>query len=125
MVRVPYASDPAGTRIELRSPDPAGNVYLQMAVFIAMGLQGIRENADPGDPDNGSVYEHHDGGRVVDRNLLPRSMYEALAEAESGNFLRDLLGERLFGNYLSLKIKEWEFFRTNVTPLEFSSYLSL
>lgn len=124
MIRVPYSTDSSDTRIELRSPDPSGNVYLQVAVFIAMGIKGILEDADPGEPDNGSVYKRHDNTRILNRELLPRSMYEALVEAESGKFLREILGERLFKSYLSLKIGEWEGFRTTVTSLEHSSYLS-
>jgi len=125
MIRVPYASDPSGTRIELRSPDPSGNVYLQMAVFIAMGLQGMRDSIDPGEPDTGSVYKRRDYSRIKDTRLLPRSMYEALAEAEKSEFLRGLLGERLFASYLELKTREWENFRTAVTTLEHAAYLSI
>lgn len=125
MIRVPYASDPSGTRIELRSPDPSGNVYLQMAVFIAMGLQGIRESSDPGEPDTGSVYSRHNYSRITDSRFLPRSMYEALAEAEKSAFLKDVLGERLFSSYMELKTREWESFRTTVTTLEHSAYLSI
>lgn len=125
MIRVPYASNPSGTRIELRSPDPSGNVYLQMAVFIAMGLQGLRDRVDPGEPDEGSIYKKYNNMQIVNRNLLPRSMYEALAEAEGSEFLMNLLGERLFKSYLSLKIKEWETFRTTVTNLEHSAYLAI
>lgn len=124
MIRVPYSTNSADTRIELRSPDPSGNVYLQMAVFIAMGIKGIMEDADPGEPDNANVYENHDDTQIIDKSLLPRSMYEALVEAESGKFLREILGERLFKRYLSLKVREWETFRTTVTSLEHSSYLS-
>ncbi len=125
MIRVPYSSDPSGTRIELRSPDLSGNVYLQMATFIAMGLQGMRDKIDPGKPDEGSVYRNYDRLQIVNRNLLPRSMYEALAEAEKSDFLRNLLGETLFRSYLSLKINEWENFRTSVTTMEHAVYLSI
>jgi len=125
MIRVPYASNPSATRLELRSPDPSGNVYLQMAVFIAMGLQGIREKIEPGEPDVGSVYKKINQLQITNIDLLPRSMYEALAEAEKSSFLLNLLGDRLFNSYLSLKIKEWETFRTSVTTLEHAAYLAI
>ena len=38
MIRIPIATEPKNMRIELRSPDPAGNAYLQIAVFIANEL---------------------------------------------------------------------------------------
>lgn len=125
MIRVPYSPNASGTRIELRSPDPSGNVYLQIAVFIAMGLQGILEDCDPGEPDAGNVYSDHDRMKIVNKRLLPRSMYEALVEAESGTFLKNCLGDRLFEAYMFLKVREWESFRTTVTSLEHSSYLSI
>jgi glutamine synthetase len=125
MIRVPYSSTPSGTRIELRSPDPSGNVYLQMAVFIAMGLEGIKNKIEPGEPDVGNIYRKFNPLQIVNPDLLPRSMYEALAEAEQSSFLYHLLGERLFKSYLSLKIREWEKFRTSVTTMEHSAYLAI
>ena len=124
MVRVPYASSPESTRIELRNPDPTGNPYLQMAVLIGMGLQGIRENLDCGQPDMGSTYKARRKYRVWDKRFLPKSMFEALAEAENSKFLRELLGERVYNNYMALKIADWEDHRTHVTPREHSKYLS-
>jgi len=48
---LPYTLSPESTRIELRKPDPAGNVYLQMAVLISMGLAGMRGKIDCGSAD--------------------------------------------------------------------------
>ncbi len=123
MVRIPYSNSPENTRIELRSPDPAGNVYLQMATLIAMGLQGIKEELDCGRPDVGSTYNKNFKTRVFDKRFLPRSLYEALVEAEKGQFLKQILGESLYTNYMKLKIDDWEGHRTHVTPRELNNYL--
>lgn len=69
MVRVPYATSPASIRIELRSPDPAGNVYLQMATLVAMGLQGMREELAFGAPDKGSTYDKNYHTKVWDERF--------------------------------------------------------
>ena len=45
MIRIPYTARPENTRIELRSPAPSGNVYLQLAILIAMGMRGISLSA--------------------------------------------------------------------------------
>ena len=42
LVRVPRASNPEATRLELRCPDPSCNPYLAFAVMLAAGLDGIR-----------------------------------------------------------------------------------
>ena len=125
MVRVPYTVDPKNTRIELRNPDPAGNPYLQMATLIAMGLQGIKENLDCGRPDIGSTYRRKYKYRVWDKRFLPKSMYEALVEAERSKFLKTVLGDRIYESYMSLKINDWEDHRVHVTPRELDKYLNI
>jgi glutamine synthetase len=125
MVRVPYASSSESTRIELRNPDPTGNPYLQMAALIGMGLQGMREELDCGRPDMGSTYKVRRKYRVWDRRFLPKSMFEALVEAERSKFLKELLGERIYNNYMRLKIADWEEHRTHVTPKEHEKYLKM
>ena len=125
MVRLPYTHDSQNTRIELRNPDPAGNPYLQMAALIGMGLQGIKEDLDCGKPDIGSTYSRKYKFRVWDRRFLPKSMFEALVEAERSKFLKEILGERIYNSYMSLKINDWEDHRVHVTPRELNKYLSI
>lgn len=125
MVRLPYCTGPESMRLELRSPDPSGNVYLQMAALIESGLQGIREELEYGPPDEGSVYRSLWDCRVWDERFLPRCMYEALVEAERSEFLYNLLGETIYRQYLCLKIASWEEHRTHVTPRELGNYLSI
>jgi glutamine synthetase len=50
-------------------------------------------------------------------------MFEALVEAEKSKFLKELLGERIYSNYMGLKIVDWEEHRTHVTPKEYEKYL--
>ena len=51
MVRIPHALKPEATRMELRCPDATGNVYLQFATLIFMGLSGIANKYDDDRPD--------------------------------------------------------------------------
>lgn len=125
MVRIPFADDPASTRLELRNPDPAGNVYLQVAVLIAMGLEGLRNNLECAKPIEGSTYDKHYRPKVWDKRFLPKSMYEALVEAEKSSFLKDTLGEKLYHEYMDLKIKDWEEHRAKITHREYAKYLNI
>lgn len=118
MVRVPYAEGAEDTRIEIRSPDPSGNIYIQLAVLIGMGLQGIREKIDCGDPDSANSSTPGEASHLMDPSFLPRNMFEALVEAESSSFLKTLLGEAIYSQYMGLKTEEWENYRTFVTPRE-------
>lgn len=126
MIRVPYTSSDHNTRIEIRSPDPSGNVYLQLATLIAMGIKGIENKLDCGAPDNGSAYEKRiESPRLWDDRFLPKSLYEALVEAERSDFLKEILGETACDNYIRLKTSEWEEHRTHITPREHQKYLNL
>jgi glutamine synthetase len=124
MVRIPYTDSPKNTRLELRSPDPMGNVYLQVAVLIAMGIQGVRKKLDCGEPDVGSTYQKRFKKRVLDRRFLPKSLFEALMEAEKSRFLEEVLGSQMYNNLMTLKTDQWEMHRTHVTNLEHRNYLS-
>lgn len=123
MVRVPYVSQPQQVRIELRCPDPLGNVYLQLAALIGMGLEGVRRQIDCGAPDVGSTYARRYRQRMWDRRFLPKTMYEALVEAEKSAFLKELLGDRIYENYLQIKIADWEDHRVHITQRELDKYL--
>ncbi len=123
MVRIPYTVSPQSTRIELRNPDPSGNPYLQIATLIAIGLRGIEEGLDCGKPDHGSTYGHSTNRRIWDQRLLPKSMFEALVEAERSKILPEILGKRIYTSYLAIKNADWEEHRTHVTPRELDKYL--
>ena len=124
MVRIPYYAGQDSMRIELRNPDPAGNVYLQLAALIGMGLQGIKEKLDCGQPDIGSTYKRNNI-KAYDKRYLPKTMFEALMEAEQSTFLKNILGHQLYRNFIALKIAEWEEHRTHVTQKEHKKYLSM
>ena len=48
LIRVPYfAKKSKAARCEIRCPDPAGNPYLQIAVLLHAGLEGIKNNIIP------------------------------------------------------------------------------
>jgi glutamine synthetase len=125
MVRVPFTGDPESTRIELRSPDPSGNVYLQLAVLLGAGLDGIGKNINCNAPDTGSNYHNEYNKQVWNEKILPKSLFEALVEAEKGKLLRELMGKFLYERYMALKIAEWEDHRTHITPREHEKYLSM
>ncbi len=125
MVRIPHAIKPEATRLEVRCPDATGNVYLQLATLIFMGLEGIKSQEDPGAPDAGSTYRKEEQLKVLDRRFLPRDFFPALMEAEDSRFMPESLGAELFGNYMKIKIGEWEDHRTTITDLEHRKYLSI
>ena len=55
LVRIPAARG-KGTRVELRCPDPACNPYLEMALCLAAGLDGIKKKMTPASPIDYNVF---------------------------------------------------------------------
>ena len=62
LVRVP-AARAAGTRIELRNPDPSANPYLVLAVCLAAGLDGIKRELMPPASTDSNVFKLTDDER--------------------------------------------------------------
>ena len=125
MVRIPHALKPEATRMELRCPDATGNVYLQFAILIFAGLDGLTSKADAGPADLGSTYKKDLLPKVLDRRFLPRDFFPALMDAENSEFMAESLGAELFANYMKIKIAEWEDHRTTITDLEHQKYLHI
>lgn len=55
LIRIP-ASRGLSTRIELRSVDPSANPYLAMAVILAAGLDGVKNEIEPPAPIDRNIY---------------------------------------------------------------------
>lgn len=125
LIRIP-ANRGENTRIELRSPDPASNPYLLMAVCLAAGLDGIRRQLDPGPSQNTNLYDLTPVEKA-DRGLceLPASLNEALDALERDPLMHEVLGEHVMDCYLAAKRQEWQSYRQVVTAWELEQYLRL
>src|SRR5881275_2321022 len=107
MIRVPERRG-LGTRIELRSPDPAANPYLALAVMLAAGLDGVRTNADYREPVNENIWEmSHREKRRLRIDDLPHDLNEACTELEKNDVIQAALGEHVMEHYLAAKRQEW------------------
>jgi glutamine synthetase len=49
---------------------------------------------------------------------------EAINEMEKSELIRETLGEHIFTKYIEAKRKEWEDYRTKITPWEIEHYLT-
>lgn len=125
LIRVPdFGKRPKAARMEIRCPDPAGNPYLQFAVLLHAGLDGIKQKIDPPDPTELNVYKMtYDERRERNIISLPESLSEALHEMEDSELMRTALLPTAFKNFLDVKWKEWDEFRMQVTSWEQERYL--
>lgn len=108
LIRVP-ARKGEGTRCEVRVPDPSCNPYLALTVMLAVGLDGIKNNIDCGDPVNKNIFEMSLREKRRLRIMhLPSNLSEALNFMEKDTVIKDALGEHIFEHFLLNKRKEWD-----------------
>lgn len=128
LIRVPRASRPEATRLELRCPDPSCNPYLASAVMLAAGLDGIRRDLPLPAANEENVYssaEAFDLHRRSPLAVLPGSLNQALDALEADDVVRQALGYPICDRFLNAKRLEWEDYRQEVSPWELEKYLNI
>lgn len=123
LIRIP-ATRGAGTRVELRCPDPSANPYLALAVCLEAGLDGIRHKMMP----PAAVAENVFKMRLSQKHelgieTLPADLGEALEEFEKDKYLQEVLGRHITEKYSEAKRTEWRDYRAQVTDWEIEHYL--
>ena len=122
-MRIP-ASRGKGTRVELRCPDPTCNPYLEMALCLAAGLDGIKKGLQPKPSYDENVFVLSDEElKKSGIECLPGSLKEAIIEAEKDSFIKETVGEHIFDNYIKGKKSEWDEYKAKVTPWEIEKYM--
>ena len=123
LIRIP-ASRGAGTRIEFRSPDPAANPYLVMALCLAAGLDGIENELEAPEPIGKNMYLLTEE-QIADMNIdvLPATLGEACDAFEEDKYIQEVLGEHISKKYLEAKRKEWHEYCRQVSDWETEAYL--
>ena len=123
LIRIP-ASRGQATRVELRSPDPCCNPYLELAVCLAAGLDGIEKGMTPPPEITENIFEM-DAAARSDRGIdsLPGSLEEAIKAMQADQLVMDTLGTHVAENYIEGKMKEWDEYRTRVSSWEREKYI--
>jgi glutamine synthetase len=110
-------------RPELRCADPSCNPYLALAVALAAGLDGVRQQmeapAPVGAPDPADAAGALDEAQV---EMLPASLGEAIGELEWDPIVRDALGPPVYERLLLAKEQEWQEYRRQVSSWELERY---
>ncbi|EQB73704.1 MAG: hypothetical protein AMDU4_FER2C00053G0050 [Ferroplasma sp. Type II] len=124
-MRIPSAP-PKGKRMELRFPDSAGNQYLQFAVILGMGLDGIENKIDPPESMERNIFDMNPEERKkYGIKSMPASLGQAIETFGQSELMKKIFGEYVYNNLLRLKEKEWDEFRSHVTDWEIDRYLDI
>lgn len=125
-IRIPYVTNPKGSRIEVRFPDPIANPYLAFAAMLMAGLDGIQNKIDPGSAMDHDLYELSPA-EMKDIPTVCHSLDQALDHLDRNR--QFLLAGNVFSNdfidsYIQLKMQEVTRMRMITHPAEFELYYS-
>lgn len=108
-------------RLEYRAVDSMVNPYLMASALLKAFDAGIRQNLDPGEPEQRNIYHAMEQGKQVKR--LPGSLGEALDRLEEDEVIKAALPGDMFRVYMHYKRDEWERFLATVTEWDTKMYL--
>ena len=113
-IRIPLSgTNPKAKRLEFRCPDASSNPYLGFAAMLCAGLDGIKNQIDPGEPLDVDIYEMSQE-ELAKVPKAPGSLSEALMNLEKDHdFLTvgNVFPEDFISNWIDLKME------TEVKPL--------
>lgn len=119
-VRIPKS----GGRVELRVADSACNPYLGAALTLRAGLEGIRDQLDPGDPHLENMYLKTEAElAALHVRRLPATLEEALDAFEADPLSKEVFGDAMFKAWLDYKREEWHSYASHVSDWETNRYL--
>ncbi|UTW10818.1 glutamine synthetase family protein [Marinobacterium rhizophilum] len=110
-LRVP-SSSPESTRVENRFAGADANPYLAIALSLACGYLGLKEQLQPSAPSQGSAYDANS------RVEIARTLEEGLRLLSDCKPLQAILGERFVRAYVAVKLAEYEAFNKVISSWE-------
>lgn len=123
LIRIPSAKG-MSTRVELRNPDPAANPYLEMAISIFAGLDGIKKGLTPPPSTDSNIYDMTEAQlEEAGIETLPRTLGEAIKAFKKSSFIKESIGNHVYTKYVEAKEEEWREYRTRVSQWEIDKYL--
>ena len=115
-----------GGRVELRAADSSCNPYLGAAMVLAAGLEGIRDKADPGEPQRENMYLKSQAELdAMGIKELPHTLGEALEAFKSDPLSRQVFGDAMYESWLAYKEDEWLGYLNHVSDWERDRYLKM
>ena len=112
-----------GGRVELRLADPMCNPYLGSALVLAAGLEGIREELDPGEPRHDNMYlKSEEELAALGVSMLPRTLSEAVEAFAADPLGRATFGDEMHDAWVEFKRDEWMSYLNHVSDWEQARY---
>jgi glutamine synthetase len=91
-----------------------------------MGLEGVNRKLEAPEPVEKDIFHMTPQEREESGILsMPESLGEALHHFRNSKLMKDILGEHIYENFITVKQKEWDAFRSYVTKWEIDRYLPI
>ena len=84
---------------------------------------GIERKLDPGEPEEGNIYEAIEAGKEVRR--VPMTLGEALEALEADEVVKSALPGEMYRVFMHYKRDEWERYCATVTDFDRDEYLDV
>ena len=97
------------------------NPYLLGSPLLKAFEDGIKNDINPGEPENRNIYEAMEDGKLVKR--LPMSLGDALQKLDEDEVIKNALPGDMYKVYKWYKNDEWEKFMATVTDWDQEMYL--
>ncbi|MPY85913.1 MAG: glutamine synthetase, partial [Actinophytocola sp.] len=108
-------------RFEYRAVDSMVNPYLMAAGILKAADDGIRNELDPGPPEERNIYAAMEAGKQVRR--LPMTLGDALEALKRDDVIRSAMPGEMHRLYDEYKRDEWERFLHTATEWDVKTYI--
>lgn len=112
-------------RFEYKAVDSANNPYLMAAGLLKAADDGIKNQLDPGEPEQRNIYEVIDEYLEAGIPRLPMSLGEGLDALEADEVIRTALPGEMYPVFMHYKRDEWEKFLATTTQWDLDTYLDV
>lgn len=125
--RIPVSlQSPKAKRVEFRCPDPAANPYLAFSAMLMAGLDGIKNQIDPGKPSEMDLFEGETLKKVRTVEGSLSAVLDALEADHDYLLAGGVFTEELIETYIAHKrIAEFDAVRLRPHPHEFVMYYGI
>ncbi|MAR05690.1 MAG: type I glutamate--ammonia ligase [Cyanobium sp. NAT70] len=123
-VRIPLTSGPKAKRLEFRSGDALANPYLAFSAMMMAGIDGIKNQIDPGQGCDEDLFEMS-AEELAKINTVPCSLDAALDALDADRaFLTEggVFTDDFIDNWKTIKMEEVQELRQRPHPYEFTMY---
>ena len=124
-VRIPLTGpNPKAKRLEFRSGDALANPYLAFSAMMMAGIDGIKNQIDPGDGVDVDLFELP-GDQLANISTVPASLNGALEALNADkHYLMEggVFSEDFINNWINIKYEEVQQLRQRPHPHEFVMY---